>query len=439
MRGIAWSVWLLGRMKQPLSCAACSDILDSTHKRSVWAQSFAFHEEGFACGDFTRNKRLRCRGSERRKVTGVAFNDGSRDRRHSTYDQPQRSQLAWRMYSWRCEMVSTRPGALLAQPDSLSVGQALAAAKRHYCSTEAEFDYYDEKIIQEATLYGLPMYEFHTSGTMTVAEAESEPYTLAAQSISVAVEGLTRNSVSYEFPEFAAMAADDGVIYTLADQVQIDDGAPIQPRVAVDVTFIKITAHGVVFRGGTYTDTRSFDPVVDVAVTEEITVTEPDFGAPGWYPLVPYSLNRLEDEETLVQVLGQFHPDRDTERLYSRVSFDIYYHDSSTDWTAPAVVRVWSVLQNEEASVSVEATDEAGIHTVVVAHTDGTGNWKSVELGYDGTLWTESFPATASPEFFVQVVDGAGNVAVDDNGGRCFRPGEGGHAVYLPLAVRNQK
>ena len=49
-------------MKQLLSYAVSSDILNLTHKRSAWAQSFAFPGEGFACGDFTRNKKLFCRG-----------------------------------------------------------------------------------------------------------------------------------------------------------------------------------------------------------------------------------------------------------------------------------------------------------------------------------------------------------------------------------------
>jgi hypothetical protein len=39
--------------------------------------------------------------------------------------------------------------------------------------------------------------------------------------------------------------------------------------------------------------------------------------------------------------------------------------------------------------------------------------------------------------FFVQVVDKAGNVTVDDNGGSYFEPGDNLFTVYLPLVVRD--
>lgn len=319
---------------------------------------------------------------------------------------------------------------------SISVGQALEAAKREYCSTEQEFDGYDEKVVLEATLYGLPMYEFSTGGGLADSESARDPGILSAQSLTVLSPGFTVRSLTYAFPDFEEVVNDQGTFFRLGGQTEFDDGSPIQPRASADVSLVKTTAHGTVLRQATYLAIPGFDPTIGRAVSESSLSDEPDFDAPGWFPTVPYAISRLEDKEKLNIVLGQFHPDQATERLYSELGFDIYYHDSSTDWTLPGILEVSSALQDGQATVSVEATDDSGIHTVVVAYTGGGGSWQSLELVAGGGPWTGSFAAGAETEFFVQVVDGAGNVAVADNSGRYYRPGQNQHSLFLPLVLR---
>lgn len=55
-----------------------------------------------------------------------------------------------------------------------------------------------------------------------------------------------------------------------------------------------------------------------------------------------------------------------------------------------------------------------------------------------GGLWSAGWPGDAATQFFVQVVDEAGNVSVVDKDGLCFQPGDGvmRWVVYLPLVVR---
>ena len=77
--------------------------------------------------------------------------------------------------------------------------------------------------------------------------------------------------------------------------------------------------------------------------------------------------------------------------------------------------------------------DDSGIHTVVIAYTSGDGVWASTSLIGSGSGWSGSFPASAETEFFVQVIDGSGNVAVDDNHGSYFGPGDGASVLYLPI------
>jgi hypothetical protein len=128
----------------------------------------------------------------------------------------------------------------------------------------------------------------------------------------------------------------------------------------------------------------SFNPVVDRAITETIDLAEPAFNAPGWYPAIPYGLNRLERGDSLVTVLGQFNPQSQTERLYDRLSFDVYYHTDSTDWTPPDITGMNSEVVGTSALVIIGTEDASGIETAVIAYTDGNGVWSSISLMESG-------------------------------------------------------
>ena len=137
-------------------------------------------------------------------------------------------------------------------------------------------------------------------------------------------------------------------------------------------------------------------------------------------------------------LLGQFNSQNQTERVYDRLSFDIYYHTNSDDWTPPEIVGMSSGVVGGSAFVDVGAEDASGIEAVVIAYTDGNGTWSSVSLTLDGEKWTGSFPGSTDTVFFIQAVDQAGNVAVNDNEGSYFNVGDDlFFAVYLPLVVRD--
>jgi hypothetical protein len=327
---------------------------------------------------------------------------------------------------------------------SATAGQALAAAKQEYYLNDGSFDYYDEKILVESTLYGLPMLRYTTPTEAGLRSQREEPGSRAAvvveEEMTTLGDGLTRNSLFFQFPALIAESTEEGMYYTFGDLVHASDGEPLQPKYVADLSFPQTEAHGVVFRSGVYTDEVSFDPVVDRAITETVTLPEPLFEAPTWYPPVLHRLNRLERGDKLVTLLGQYDSQSQTERLYDQLSFDVYYHTGSADWTAPSIDCVGSKLGPQEATVTVMAYDASGIQTVVVAYTDGQGAWASVELASTGGMWSGTFPATLGSQYFVQVVDQAGNVQVGDNNGRYFTPGEGCclNEIHLPLVQRNR-
>jgi PKD repeat protein len=324
----------------------------------------------------------------------------------------------------------------LVYGQSATLGQALAGAKQEYYLDEGHFGYYDEKILIESTLYGLPMYRYNTPATATRRQPGAQA-TVVKEEMSVLGDGLTVNSLSYQFPALLAESTDDGLYYTLGGLAHASDGEPIQPKYTADLSFPGTKAHGAVFKGGVYTDVASFDPVVEQAITETATLAEPDFDAPGWYPSQVHHLNRLERGDRLVTLLGQFNASSETERVYDELSFDVYYHTASDDWTAPSVASVNSGLEGNTATVTVDASDPSGIEAIIVTHTAGGGAWDSVDLTQSGSLWTAGFSADGDTEFFVQVVDKAGNVAVQDNDGKYFKLGESLFTIYLPLVMRS--
>jgi hypothetical protein len=329
----------------------------------------------------------------------------------------------------------------LVYGQSATAGKALAAAKQEYYLNEGSFDYYDEKIMIESTLYGLPMFRY-TTPTVTGLPSLREglvPRATAIKEEQVAIleDGLTKNSISYQFPALLAVSTGDGLFYSFGGMTHAGHGEPVQPKYVEDLSFPQTEAHGIVFRGGVYTDIVSFDPVVDRAITETATLPELPFDAPGWYPSIPHRLNHLDRGERLVTVLGQFDPQSQTERVYDQLSFDIYYHTVSNDWTPPLIAGLSSRMVADSAVVTVQATDASGIEAVIVTYANGDGAWASLDLVKNGNLWAGSFPATVDTEFLVQAVDSAGNVAVNDGDGQYFRPGDGNWTLYLPQILRS--
>jgi len=225
------------------------------------------------------------------------------------------------------------------------------------------------------------------------------------------------------------------------------------PRFFADVSAPEAgSLRGAVFLGGFYSDVLAFDPVIALPFNEYITSTdEPSFSASGWYPAVLFQVRPSDSisttAETLVTLLGQYNSDAGTERLYDQMSLGTYF--SSSPDTDPAEIAHLDGVLDETAStglIKIEATDASGIIRVVVAYTDGQGQWHSQDLTYKDAMlkWTGVISGTVeTTRYFVQVVDGAGNVALDDNKGQ-YHPlssplpliESAGSTIYLPLILK---
>jgi hypothetical protein len=183
------------------------------------------------------------------------------------------------------------------------------------------------------------------------------------------------------------------------------------------------------------------DPLISLPVTDT-TAIEPAFEAQAWFPSNPWAINRLSDAARLVVVPAQFHGDQDsgTLRRFTVLEFQVYYTDTaSTDFAPPAIWTVEGVALKDEADFWVSAEDTSGIQRVVMVHTRDGSHWQSRDLEYDTNRdrW-ETHLAGLADQFiyFIQVVDGAGNVTVTSNKGLFFEPTR--NEVYLPLVLRNR-
>jgi len=349
----------------------------------------------------------------------------------------------------------------LFKDGSAQVGPALAQAKSRYYQQASIFGVYDEKILVESTLYGLPMAAITTGATLddelpfpSVGATSTQP----AGSFGEVKVGRFQAALAGSFGAFdpvtdTAGYFGGGAFYALDNSVHIAAGEPVQPKFYANLTVTPAgTLRGVLFLGGVYTDVAGFDPVIAQPFNEYVTPTaEPAFEAPGWYPPAPFSVvnsgTPSQTVDTLVTVMGQFDSGTDTERLYSALSFDTYY-STDADTQAPEVTGILAVLNQAagKGSVKVEATDGSGVARVVVAFTEGEGVWRSKDLAYDPATykWRGEITATLNTLFFVQAVDAAGNVETAHNKGAYYRlpppaplvPGRAPKQVLVPIVRR---
>jgi hypothetical protein len=117
----------------------------------------------------------------------------------------------------------------------------------------------------------------------------------------------------------------------------------------------------------------------------------------------------------------------------------VYTDAVSTDFTPPVVWTVEGVAFKNEADFWVSAQDTSGIQRVVMVYTRDGSTWQSQDMDHDPSdpeRWETHLTGLVDRFiYFVQVVDGAGNVTVTSNKGLFFEPRR--YEIYLPLVLRS--
>jgi len=335
----------------------------------------------------------------------------------------------------------------VAYSNGVPIGKALVNAKRGYVGELKSVRGIDVKVVGISELYGLPFMTF------TLPNASPRP-TATPVTLTPLGGGLSVFETTQPFPASDLLRDDTGGVsyYYFRDRTgtSADPYRPIAPRQTTDVSSGSALPRGVVFLGGSYSETP-FTPRLSVPATEETGGT-PSYLNHAFTPTRPVALNQLSGD-TLVttpfQYLSNASGTGGSARVFGSVHSRLYYSDK----TGASALADAPLLQNVMVSqdpgtghlvVSAVASYDAdpGISDVWLSYTDAaaaTRLWQSIPM-HGGTPtvretvnglatgYLAAFTADVAPgsdpfamRFMIQAVGGAALVRVASNNGLLYR------------------
>lgn len=316
--------------------------------------------------------------------------------------------------------------ALLAQrlDGSMTVGQALAFAKQEYAGSVPTTSGYHLKVIDEASLFGLPMYTVG-SGTPAAPPAPAPVVTDAAT-------GLAATTFDMQ-PATTLVNGPTGDYYTVAGNAAYENRRPIEPLAKLDVTEPNLVAHGALITRLSSSDQTGFDAAFSRAI-DDSSALAPELVGDLTYPSKLQAITSFAtpngQRQRLLLYGGQFRgdgvPDASgvgTQRLFGRLSgIVLYAPPTATDFTPPSFGPVTaSSAAPSTIGFAVDVVDGSGadaVKRVVALYQDGTGTWRSIDLSRAAgtSRWSGAGPFSGTnAEWFIQAADAAGNVGVTSN------------------------
>ena len=303
---------------------------------------------------------------------------------------------------------------------SMTIGQALAFAKQEYAATPTQSGYH-LKVIDEATMMGLPMYRIGT-GTTAPPATPVVTTTDSATGLPTAPFNVT--------PSFTRVNTTIGSYYT-SDDFFAENRRPIEPTTKLDVTEPGLVAHGALLTALNSTDETGFDAAFS-RVVDDFSAFTPELVGDVSYPTKLQSIASLATpngtRQRLVLFSGQFRSDGTpeaqgigTQRRFTALSGNVFYTAPSvTDFTPPSFGPVEVTKAANTVGFAVDATDNVGgangVKRVLVLYRDESGTWKSIEMSHSASHWSGAGPLVGnSLEWMVQGVDSFGNVSVTSN------------------------
>ena len=360
---------------------------------------------------------------------------------------------------------------LRAGTGAIAVGEALVKAKIDYLTATPDIRGIHEKVLLEATLFGLPMLGVNMpsgrggtsggGGVITPSAVASGPaHELGLKTYDLGVSpSLLPHTVALKNveggPNIIAhwLSGPDGVV--------TKPGEPALPLAAVNVTPTdpNIVLRGVGFRGGAYVDSLPLFPFSGAPTTELRGVHVP-FLSPVFFPGRMWSPNYFgalagSGGTDLLVTPAQHRAANiadgtSTQRKFTGLDLRLYYSGNLSQAALSEAPSIVGVDAQPDAggvlfAVQVIGDPAAAIHQVWITYTsDGVGAWTSVDLSQcvaplpavcgasdDSRLWKGRLAsAPTNARFLVQAVSGVGLVATDDNRGAYY-----GLAAATPAAT----
>jgi len=327
---------------------------------------------------------------------------------------------------------------------SVTVGQALAFAKQSYYGSLGAVGVYDVKILQQAAFYGLPFWRVSTATGATPPPPPTAP-ALPGTIGPDPIPGLQSMPLTIS-PTFQPVTGSRGTYWVVGDGTsnedpQVTQYQPILPRTSESVVTPGQTAHGALVTSLVSSDLANVNPVLDTPTVDlsasSPEVTSGDSAWPGRLATITTSQAPYGRAQSLVLVPGQFigstSDGTGRQRLFDHLGVSVIYApNTTTDFTAPLILSTKGDAAGSSVAFTVSAsdpdsntqTDPIGtVARVRVGYHDFDGSWRFLDLAHQAgtTTWTgttiasHAFAQTDGVEYFVQAVDGAGNVATAAN------------------------
>ncbi len=356
----------------------------------------------------------------------------------------------------------------LTSASELTVGQAVHSAKYRYFDEDAEeFDAYDVKTSLQWTLYGFPMTTIITGiadsateaaiakNLIGVTAAEEEPVETTEPNLLVAATQFSiKGDLAYakytasgeQIPLLTvcpppADGEPAGCYYTLNGGATSAADLPVEPVLRWDTRVSNTSQHGVLWKGGKYTEESNWTPVfarlvsnggeLDPGSLPRKIMIRPRGGSR------PGSLFGQDDcraTDTAINQLSlipaELHDEGNgllTHRLYRDVSIETFYFrgaeaDDNCDREGPLFEDADSYHEVHDSTVrwSVPVTDEdSEVWRVVVVYDDEANQeWKAIDLTFseESGRWEGYLPLSPTDgwdtlTYFLQAVDKKGNVS----------------------------
>ncbi len=310
---------------------------------------------------------------------------------------------------------------------NMTLGEAMATAKRRYVGNLVHVQTYDEKVIAQATFYGLPMYRLPEAAgpSITLADlADTPPFVVEP------IGGFEGVRLDLE-PEFELVdSGADGAYYTINGQSQSTSGRPIQPitGVALPQGPNGETARGIVLMGLESADESPFDAVFSKPDSDSGSPEQPSSGT---FPASIHAITSVNDASGVTQramfMPAQFIPDPNlplgvgTERLYTNISAFIPYSNSA-DVTSPTILETHAATVGGVVTFAASVEDDLpdNVRRVLVLYkTEQNGNWHTLDLVLDpgSQRWTGAAAVVGAVQYTLYALDSSGNVALSTNKG----------------------
>ncbi len=335
------------------------------------------------------------------------------------------------------------------------VGEALIQAKRNYLATNPTVSGMDQKVVLQATLYGLPMLGVTMQGLPPSADpvAIGVPGTVGAnpgQALGLSSTDFLLNPVLTPQSRTLTNPVDNSTVtaeYFSGSQGTVNNPLePILPLESRNVTAGGKILRGVGFRSGSYTDLTDKFPLTSVPGFE-LGPLHPTFESSVFYPTQLWSTNYYDalngQNVRVLATPSQFKSNapgstKGTIRKYSQMQFRNYYipdtaganpTNSAALAAAPSISEVAGNLVGANLLFSVKVTGNglAGVQEAWITYTANNGLWQSLDLtrsAFDPTIWQGSMPlgalSAANFRFMVQAANGTGLVTLATNSGAYF-------------------